>query len=61
MEVTYLFYYHSEFALLAEDGLHAVQPLHIGEDLSRPDEDLTRVKAICLVKEQPLTHNDEEK
>lgn len=56
-DVTYLFYHHSEFALFAQDGFHAIQPLHVGEDFSWPDEDLTRVKAVCLVEEQPLSHS----
>lgn len=59
--MTYLFNHYSEFALLAEDGLHSIQPLHVGEDLSWPDEDLTRVKAVRLIKKQPLTHSREEK
>lgn len=56
-EVTYLFHHYSEFALLAEDRLHAIQPLHTGEDLSWPDEHLTRVKSVRLIKKQPLTYS----
>lgn len=59
--MTYLFHHHSKFALLAEDRLHAVQPLHVGKDLGWPDEDLAGVKAVRLVKEQPLAHRVEEK
>lgn len=51
----YLLHHHPELGLPAENGLDARQPLHVGEDLGRTDQNLARVEAVGLIEEQPLT------
>jgi len=50
----YLFHHHSELALCAQNRLHTREPLHAGENFRRPDEDLPRIKAVRIIKEETL-------
>lgn len=56
---SYLLHHNLELGLPAENRLEPRQPLHVGEDLRRTDENLTRVEAVCLVEEQPLRENSD--
>lgn len=50
----YLFHHHSELALCAQNRLHTREPLYTGEHFRWPNEDLSRIKAIWIIKEETL-------